>query len=154
MTDFTLEGGCQCGAIRYRLTAPPLMAYACHCSECRRTTASAFGVSCAVLQETMEITRGTLKRIDWEVESGAHRYGEFCGACGSRIRNGDVPSRGVFSLRAGTLDDQQWAEPVAHTWLSSKVGWFSVPDDALTFDAQPTDYTPIIEAYQQRRGLA
>jgi len=153
MSDFKLEGGCQCGAVRYVLTAPPLMAYACHCTECRRVTTSAFGVSCGILQDTMEITKGELKRIDWEVESGAHRYGEFCASCGSRIRHGDVPSRGVYSLRGGTLDDQQWAEPVAHTWLGSAVAWFKVPEGALTYDAQPTDYTPIIERYQKLRGL-
>mgnify|MGYP005839503533 CR=1 FL=1 len=145
-----IEGGCQCGAVRYALNAPPLMAYACHCSECRRTTASAFGVACTVLQDTMEIVRGTLARYQWTVASGAHRYGEFCADCGSRIRNGDVPSRGIYSLRGGTLDDQRWAEPVAHIWLASAVGWFIPPEDDLRHDGQPADYAPIMELYAAR----
>ncbi len=153
MSDVKLEGGCQCGAVRYVLNAPPLMAYACHCTECRRITTSAFSVSCGILQDTMEITKGELARHDWEVESGAHRYGEFCGGCGVRIRHGDVPSRGVYSLRGGTLDDPHWAEPVAHIWVGSALSWFKLPHGHLTFDGQPADYTPIIETYQKRHGL-
>lgn len=154
MSEFRLEGGCQCGAVRYVLTAPPLLAYACHCSECRRITASAFATTCGVLRDTMHIEQGELSRYDWVVESGAHRYGDFCSVCGTRIRNGSTPDLGVYSLRAGTLDDQKWATPVAHTWQSSKVDWFTPPADALTFDGQPQDYTPIMELYAKRMGLS
>jgi hypothetical protein len=37
-----LEGGCACGAVRYRLTAAPLIVHACHCRDCQKTTGSAF----------------------------------------------------------------------------------------------------------------
>jgi len=37
-----LEGGCACGAVRYRLTAPPLIVHACHCRDCQKLTGSAF----------------------------------------------------------------------------------------------------------------
>ena len=150
MSDFRLEGGCQCGAVRYVLTAPPLMTYACHCTQCRRVSGSAFAVSCGILQDTMEITQGELSRVDWTVDSGAHRYGEFCAACGCRVRHGSVPDPGVYSLRGGTLDDQRWAEPVAHSWLASALDWFEPPQGALRFDGQPTDYGPIMERYAQR----
>ena len=39
------EGGCQCGAVRYQLSAEPVALYVCHCRECRRQSASAFGIS-------------------------------------------------------------------------------------------------------------
>ncbi|GAA6155063.1 GFA family protein [Pyruvatibacter sp. HU-CL02332] len=154
MSDIKLEGGCQCGAVRYVLTTPPIMAYACHCTECQRIAGSSFAIACAILQDSMEITQGDLARVDWTVESGAHRYGEFCKACGTRIRHGSVPEQGIYSLRGGTLDDKDWAYPVAHIWQSSKIDWITPPKDALTYDGQPADYTPIIEAYRSRMGLA
>lgn len=153
LTDFRLTGGCQCGALRYVLTAPPLLAYACHCKECQRISASAFATSCSVLRETMHIEKGELGRIDWTVESGAHRYGEFCTVCGVRIRHGDEPSRGIFSLRGGTLDDKRWATPAAHTWQASALEWFTPPEGALLYDGQPTDYTPIMQRYAALMGL-
>src|SRR5260370_24713374 len=41
-TDMDLEGGCACGAVRYRLTAPPLIVHACHCRDCQKQSGSAF----------------------------------------------------------------------------------------------------------------
>jgi hypothetical protein len=41
-TEMDLEGGCVCGAVRYRLTAPPLIVHACHCRDCQKQTGSAF----------------------------------------------------------------------------------------------------------------
>ena len=154
MSDFKLTGGCHCGAVRYVLTAPPLLAYACHCTECQSISASAFATSCGVLEDTMHIERGKLERIDWTVESGAHRYGEFCKACGVRVRHGSEPSLGVFSLRGGTLDDPKWATPAAHTWQSSALEWFTPPEDALLYDGQPTDYAPIAKRYAELMGLS
>jgi hypothetical protein len=31
-----LSGGCQCGAIRYRLTATPERVHLCHCRMCQK----------------------------------------------------------------------------------------------------------------------
>lgn len=154
MSELQLTGGCQCGAVRYVLNAPPLMAYACHCTECQRISATAFATSCVVLQDTMQIEQGELERIDWTVESGAHRYGEFCKACGVRIRHGSEPSQGIYSLRSGTLDDPKWATPAAHTWQSSALEWFTPPEDALLYDGQPTDYAPIVERYAKLMELS
>ena len=102
----------------------------------------------------MNIKQGDLSRIDWKVESGAHRYGEFCTACGGRIRHGSEPSQGIYSLRGGTLDDSKWATPAAHTWQSSALEWFTPPKDALLYDGQPTDYAPIAERYAKVMGLS
>lgn len=154
MTAQRIEGGCQCGAVRYALNVPPLMAYACHCSECRHVTGSAFSLSCIVMADSMEILSGTLARTEWTADSGTRRYGEFCSQCGTRIRHGSEPDQGIYSLRGGTLDDPRWATPVAHTWQRSKVAWFTPPEDALVYGGQPEDYAPIMERYAQLMGLA
>jgi len=73
-------GGCQCGAVRFRLTATPSHVYCCHCSECRRQSASAFGISVIVPVDGVEVLRGTPR--DWSRPTAS---GDTL-ACGERPR--------------------------------------------------------------------
>ena len=57
-----LEGGCQCGAIRYRLLRAPLALYACHCLHCQKQSSSAFGMSMWVERNAVEFN-GDVPRI-------------------------------------------------------------------------------------------
>lgn len=141
-----LAGGCACAAVRYSLSAPPVMIYNCHCANCQKITGSAFTVAATVPEAALAITRGTPKRVEWKADSGNLRFGLFCGECGSRIANGQVPSIGVLSLRAGTFDDASWVEPVGDIWTKSAQSWTTFR--RLTADAQPKDYAPFIEAYR------
>ena len=54
-----LTGGCLCGAIRYEVTAAPLGAYACHCMDCQKQSASAFALAVPVLRSSFRVTAGT-----------------------------------------------------------------------------------------------
>jgi hypothetical protein len=145
-TTFPQTGGCQCGAVRYELSAPPLTIYNCHCANCQKITGSAFTVAATVPEAGLAFTKGTPKRIEWRADSGNLRFGHFCGDCGTRIANGQVPSIGMLSLRAGTFDDTSWVEPVGDIWTKSAQGWIAFR--SLKADAQPKDYTPFIEAYR------
>ena len=49
------SGGCQCGACRYQVTGAPHRLYACHCTECRAHSASAFGISLIVIAEDVRL---------------------------------------------------------------------------------------------------
>ena len=48
----TIEGGCLCGAVRYRSDAEPLMQVVCHCETCRKNSGSAFSMNVAVPQDS------------------------------------------------------------------------------------------------------
>jgi len=39
------QGGCACGAVRYRLASDPLFVHCCHCLSCQRQTGSAFVIN-------------------------------------------------------------------------------------------------------------
>jgi hypothetical protein len=54
-------GGCQCGAVRYEVSREPLALYVCHCRECQKQSASAFGMSLIVRRLEFSVTRGTAK---------------------------------------------------------------------------------------------
>jgi hypothetical protein len=143
-----IEGGCQCGALRYQITAPPLMIYACHCANCQRIAGSAFGLATTITEDSLEFTAGEPHRVAWRSDAGNERYGTFCGACGCRIAHGQTPSNGILSLRAGTLDDVSWVVPAGHIWAKSAQPWFEFNASDILWDGQPTDYVPLIQKFK------
>ena len=80
--DYT--GGCQCGRVRYTLTAEPLRTVMCHCKECQRQSGSAFGLSMIVPRESLKLT-GVLKEYTRIADSGNENSGFFCAECCVRI---------------------------------------------------------------------
>src|SRR5580704_8097353 len=64
----TLEGGCACGAVRYRLASAPMFVNCCHCTWCQRETGSAFVINAII--ETWRLTRGAVEPL-----RRAHRVG-------------------------------------------------------------------------------
>lgn len=55
------EGGCLCGAVRYRVRGEPKISAVCHCNVCKRRTGSAFGMSAYFDEADVEVTSGALK---------------------------------------------------------------------------------------------
>ena len=150
MTDVKLPimGGCAFGAVRYEITGPALMIYCCHCAHCQKQSGGAFVLSTAVLETAFRFTKGEPAKTEWTSDAGNQRYGLFCSDCGTRIANGQSPSIGVLSVRAGAFDDASWARPAAHIWTKSAQPWFAFADDDLTFEGQPEDYAPIVERFK------
>jgi len=54
----TREGGCACGAVRYRLTSEPLFVHCCHCLNCQRQTGSAFVINVLIEADRVELLAG------------------------------------------------------------------------------------------------
>lgn len=146
--DLPLAGGCSCGALRYQVTVPPITVYNCHCTNCQKVGGGAFSTVVTILEAGLEFVAGAPSTVEWVSDAGNTRYGMFCGACGSRIANGQRPEGGVLSLRAGTLDDTSWVEPVGDNWIRSAQPWVSLPDTRLQAEQQPTDYAPYLERFR------
>ena len=146
-------GGCQCGAIRYRLNGPSKMLYACHCSDCQKQSASAFGLSLIMDPNEVEITRGAdrLKTWDTRGDDGDIKRCAFCPECGTRIYHGsDDPQRNI-SIKAGSLDDTSWLRPVAHIWLKSAQPWVEIDAAQVRcFDREPEDTDRLRELWCER----
>ena len=125
-----LTGGCQCGAVRYRITARPLTAYCCHCSTCRRQSGSAFGMSLQVPEGGVEID-GDVRRLSATGGSGRPSTHAFCPACGTRLTH-QIKGRPVVVIKPGTLDDPSWIRPAGHIFTASRAVWLApdpnVPD--------------------------
>lgn len=127
-----LTGRCQCGAVSYRLKASPLVFYLCHCIECQKQSASAFGESLQVAVESVECT-GKLRRFSRPGDSGRTLDCHFCPACGTRIYH-RTPGADVLTIKAGTLDDGSWLVPAGHIWIRSRQPWMTFAADELIFE--------------------
>lgn len=128
-------GGCQCGAVRYVLTAEPIRTVACHCKECQRQSGSAFGMSMIVPEKSLTIT-GLTKRFARIADNGNQNTGVFCPECGVRICQIPRYIEGVLVLKPGTLDDTSWVRPNYFVWMKSGQGWVPVPEGVKALDGQ------------------
>jgi hypothetical protein len=147
-----ITGGCLCGAIRYEITAYPLLLYTCHCTNCQRQSGSAFAMNMPVATNVFQIVRGEPKGWRRLSPSGAETVSWFCGDCAGRV-HGSRPGRPeAVTVRAGTLDDTSWLIPAAHLFTRSAQPWLHLAE-ADCFDEAPPDFTPLAEAWQARWSL-
>jgi hypothetical protein len=152
----TLEGGCQCGQVRYRVTGTSLTFYACHCKECQKQSASAFGLSLWVKRSDVVLMSGELKFWERPADSGDTTVCAFCPDCGSRLYHFGRQDPEVISLKAGSLDDTAGLAPIGHIWVRSKQPWVDLaglPGD-LVFEAEPPDFQPLLARWTAAYGDA
>ncbi len=137
-----LEGGCQCGAVRYRITSPPLTLYLCHCTECQKQSSSAFGMSMWVRRSDLEIVQGDPKVWKRPAASGGTVSCAFCPTCGSRLYHHASDDPEIISVKAGSLDDTSWLRPVGHIWTRSRQPWAEIDDapPSLAYEQEPSDF--------------
>lgn len=130
-------GGCQCGAVSFKVATDALWSYACHCSQCQKQSASAFGLSVPVRREAFEV-EGPTGYWSRSTFSGGRTDCYFCSHCGSRVFH--ASSRGEFvTVKGGAFADHTGLEPRAHIWVSMKLPWVVIPDGVEQFDTQPPD---------------
>jgi hypothetical protein len=128
-------GGCQCGSVRYVLTAEPIRVAACHCKECQRQSGSAFGMAMPVKKGKPKVT-GLTKQFARIADSGKEVTGVFCPECGVRIYHVLKSEPNVLSLKPGTLDDTSWLRPDLFIWMKSAQGWVTVPNSVKALEGQ------------------
>ncbi len=66
MITLPLEGGCQCGALRYQVVSAPLMVYNCHCTNCQRIGGGAFSTPATILESSFAFVRGAPRTVEWD----------------------------------------------------------------------------------------
>jgi hypothetical protein len=118
------EGGCLCGAVRYRLKGPLRHFVACHCGQCRKTHGH-YPAYTALPSASLALVMADGLR--WYRSSDAAERG-FCGTCGASLfwrRIGDE----LVSVAAGTLDDTEGLALAEHIFVSDKAGYYQLDDD-------------------------
>lgn len=131
-----IEGGCYCGAIRYRLNGPIVGTAACHCRKCQYGSGGAANHSALVAREAFELLTGTPVAHVSEADSGANVTRAFCGACGTPLYS-DTPTLPFRAIRVGSLDDPAALAPAVHIWMEAAPAWHLTEPGAVCFMQGP-----------------
>ena len=136
------QGGCQCGAVRYRLVRAPVALYACHCLHCQKQSSSAFGLSMWVERDGVQFTGAEPRIYRTSGESGREKHCAFCGECGTRLYHAGGGVRAhvstMLSMKAGTLDDTSVVVPTSHLWTKRAQPWLvPVLNSAVCYETEP-----------------
>jgi len=129
----SFEGGCACRAVRYRMTARPMIVHGCHCTWCQRETGSAFAVNAIIETDRVEVD-GEVEMVVTPSASGKGQTIARCPQCKVAVwshYSGAGPS--MRFMRVGTLDDPGRFPPDVHIFTSTRQPWFELPAGAPAF---------------------
>lgn len=133
-TDIT--GGCLCGAVRFRSTAPPLASRYCWCRDCQHLAAGNATVNVIFPSEAVTI-EGEVSTYESLADSGSRMRRSFCPTCGSPLFSRAESRPRWIIIRVGALDDPNLAAPSGSIWVSSAPKWACVDPDLPKIDKQP-----------------
>lgn len=131
-------GGCQCGNIRYSVTAEPRGVYVCHCTECRAQSASAFGISVLVGRNDVQHA-GTPKCWTRTTAKGSTMDCYFCEICGTRLWHIAADDPGTVSIKGGSLDQPPDLSNAPQIWTASRVKGCPLPLAAPYWPGEPAE---------------
>jgi hypothetical protein len=142
-TGLAPDGGCTCGAVRYRMTGRPLFVHCCHCRWCQRETGAAFALNAMIETDRLEVLTGAPETIDTPSNSGKGQKIARCPRCRVALWSHYAGAGEKLAfVRVGTLDDPDRLPPDVHIFTASKQPWVVLPPQ-----------TPAFEAYYDRTEL-
>jgi hypothetical protein len=116
----TLAGGCQCGAVRYRLLATPARASVCHCRMCQKASGGPLMAFARVRKTELKWTRGSQAVFQSSnlVERG------FCNKCGTPLTYNFVAGPNI-SVTIASLDDPEAVRPDMQHGIEGELSWLA-----------------------------
>ena len=126
----TFEGRCSCGEVRFRMSSPPLIVHACHCTECQRLSGGAFAINALIEADRVEILSGAPEPVPVIGTSGKPQSIYRCPRCRVALWS-HYPGGGakLSFIRVGTLDEPSRLTPDIHIYTSTKLPWLALPPD-------------------------
>jgi hypothetical protein len=136
-------GGCQCGAVRYALTAPPERVHLCHCRDCQKAVGGPFAALAPVRRQDFAWTRG----VPGSFASSSIAHRGFCTDCGTPL-SFSYDSNEWISVTIGSLDRPQDARPTKHMGVQSRLSWLD------TLGELPVETTDAAMSAEHRQKYA
>ena len=132
-----VEGGCYCGAVRYRAEGEPLFKGQCHCRECQYSSGGHPNVVMAMPESGYAVTKGKPKEFRRsDLENPVTR--EFCETCGTHLLSRAPSLAGSVLLKVGTLDDPSvFGGPQMAIYTIDKQSFHQIPEGIPTFERTP-----------------
>jgi len=124
-SNLPLEGGCFCGAIRYRVSQPAVLQLHCYCKDCLATSGTDGYAGYMVANEHFSLQQGqpSVHRKTSAQNRTVERH--FCGTCGTNLWG--QTELGLVSIAAGTLDDPSVFQPNKSAFVEDAPTWARVP---------------------------
>ena len=133
-----ITGGCNCGEVRFEISAEPQLTWICHCRECQRFSGGG-GMTNIVFQKSdVRFTKGTPISNGEIGTSGNPTRRGFCPSCGCSITASADVFPDVHGICAASLDDPTILKVVAHIWTDSMQPWDIVPEGVAQFGKTPS----------------
>ena len=139
-----LYGACRCGHVKIRISAPPMITMACHCTGCQRMSASAYSLSAAIPTEGFAIIEGEPVVGGASAEAGHH----FCPDCMTWMFTRIAGLEFFVNVRPTMLEDTSWYSPFIETYTSEKLAFATTPA-VHSYEKYPPmeDFEGLIGAY-------
>lgn len=116
MTDTIKTGGCQCGAVRFRISGKLGRPSICHCRMCQKQFGGFFSALVTAPEEGMEWTRGEPSYF----QSSVNIERGFCNNCGTPMT---YRHPGGLELAIGTFDDRSDLAPLIQVNHEARLPW-------------------------------
>ena len=135
----THEGGCQCGAVRFRTSDEPQRVIACHCTTCKQRTGAAYGIGLYFNESDIEFLQGKMQTFEfYSDESNRWLRNEFCEQCGTAVTWTLELRPGLRAIAGGAYDDPDWFVITAHIWTRSARSDMCYPDHVKLYEKAMT----------------
>jgi hypothetical protein len=164
---YPLDGGCDCGQIRFRMKTRPLFVHCCHCRWCQRESGASFALNAMIEADRVVHLRSEPEITDTPSNSGRGQKIARCPKCRIAVWSNYAGAGPVIRfVRVGTLDSPDYLPPDIHIFTASKQPWVALPQGVPAvpeyYDrgshwppeslARRLEILPRIEAYQASLG--
>lgn len=145
-----IEGGCMCGDIRLRISAPPIITMACHCKGCQKLSASAFSLTAMIPGAGFDVIKG--EPVAGALH-GANPY-MFCPTCKNWLFTRVAGMNAFVNVRPTLFDIPEWSTPFVETWVSERLAWARTSaKHSFPQYPPPAQYGSLMAEYAAGRGL-
>ena len=129
-------GGCACGAVRFKITAPFLGVGVCHCTDCQKASGGAPNYLGLAPSSAFAVTKGEARAFRRKGDSGSEVVRAFCSECGTPLWS--VPANEPFiPVKLGALDDTSDLMPNLHLYVASAPKWHLMHEGLPAFPGMP-----------------
>jgi hypothetical protein len=133
----TRTGGCLCGAVRYEVSADPIFQFACHCTDCQRSSGGSPSLGMAFPAPALRVTKGAVRSYESPGDSGQMVVRQFCETCGAPLFSAPSTTAGMIMVKIGSLDDPTGFAPQVDIYRGSARPWHAPVEGAAAFAKGP-----------------
>lgn len=131
---YPIEGGCDCGKVRYRMLTAPLIVHCCHCRWCQRETGASFALNAMIESDRVTSLGEEPELVFTPSASGAGQRVARCPHCKVAVWSYYVGSGHLTKfVRVGTLDNPDTLPPDVHIFTASKQPWVTLSGEVPSY---------------------